>query len=149
QEATGGLRAAARDARAGPGAALLARTPLAVMSTGEARRVLIARALVHNPRALVLDEPTRGLDLVARHRFMERVRTIARDGTTLILVTHYVDEIIPEIDRVVLIKRGRVAFDAPKADALQPARLSEAFDAPIAVERVDGYYCARARPCPP
>ena len=68
------------------------------MSTGEARRVLIARALVHQPAALVLDEPTRGLDLVSRHHFMERVRAIARQGTTILLVTHHVDEIIPEID---------------------------------------------------
>jgi len=114
------------------------------MSTGEARRVLIARALVHNPRALVLDEPTRGLDLIARHRFMERVRTVAREGTTIVLVTHYIDEIIPEIDRVVLLKRGRVAVDAAKAEALAAPRLTDVFDAPIAVERADGYYYARA-----
>ena len=149
QEVTGSMRDAARDALDRIGVAHLAETPLATMSTGEARRVLIARALVHRPRALVLDEPTRGLDLVARHHFMERIRTIARNGTTLLLVTHYVDEIIPEIDRVVLMKRGRVAFDGPKADALQPARLGEAFDAPVAVERIDGYYYARASTCPP
>jgi len=149
QHVTGPMCQAARDALGRLGVAHLAQTPLATMSTGEARRVLIARALVHDPRALVLDEPTRGLDLVARHRFMERVRTIARDGTTILLVTHYVDEIIPEIDRVVLMKRGRVAFDAPKADALQPVRLSDAFDAPVVVERVDGYYYARASAGPP
>jgi len=126
------------------GVAHLAATPLATMSTGEARRVLIARALVHNPRALVLDEPTRGLDLIARHRFMERVRTVAREGTTIVLVTHYIDEIIPEIDRVVLLKRGRVAVDAAKAEALAAPRLTDVFDAPIAVERADGYYYARA-----
>ena len=74
------------------------------MSSGEARRVLLARALVTNPRALVLDEPTTGLDVVGRHRFMERVRSIARDGTTLILITHHVEEIIPEIDRVILLQ---------------------------------------------
>ena len=96
------------------------------MSTGEARRVLIARALVHHPKALVLDEPTRGLDLVARHHFMERVRAVARDGTTILLVTHYVDEIIPEIDRVILLKRGRIAADGPKAEVLTRAILSDA-----------------------
>jgi iron complex transport system ATP-binding protein len=144
QQVTAGMRQAAGEALARMGVGHLADTPLATMSTGEARRVLIARALVHEPRALVLDEPTRGLDLVARHRFMERVRAIAREGTTILLVTHYVDEIIPEIDRVVLLKSGRVAFDAPKAEALQPSRLGEAFDAAVAVERVDGYYYARA-----
>src|SRR5262249_56177590 len=124
----------------------LAGTALATMSTGEARRVLIARALVHQPRALVLDEPTRGLDLVARHQFMERVRTIARHGTTILLITHYVDEIIPEIDRVVLLKRGRIVRDGPKAAVLVAAPLSAAFGAPIAVDRVDGYYYARSSP---
>ena len=144
QRVTDRMRAAAAEALARMGVAHLAATPLATMSTGEARRVLIARALVHNPRALVLDEPTRGLDLIARHRFMERVRTVAREGTTIVLVTHYIDEIIPEIDRVVLLKRGRVAVDAAKAEALAAPRLTDVFDAPIAVERADGYYYARA-----
>src|SRR5438093_653499 len=81
-----------------------------------ARRVLIARALVHTPKVLVLDEPTRGLDLVARHAFMERVRDVARQGTTILLVTHYVEEIIPEIDRVVLLEGGRIAFDDSKRE---------------------------------
>ena len=145
QRVTAAMRQAAGDALARMGVAHLAATPLATMSTGEARRVLIARALVHNPRALVLDEPTRGLDLIARHRFMERVRAVAREGTTIVLVTHYIDEIIPEIDRVVLLKQGRVAVDAAKADALAAARLTDVFDAPIVVERADGYYYARAK----
>ena len=83
----------------------LARRWLDEMSSGEARRVLLARALVTSPRALVLDEPTTGLDLVARHDFMERVRQIAREGTTLILITHHIDEIVPEIERVILLQR--------------------------------------------
>ena len=91
------------------------RATLDTMSTGEARRVLIARALVHQPAALVLDEPTRGLDLVSRHHFMERVRAVAREGTTILLVTHHVDEIIPEIARVILLRRGRIACDGAKA----------------------------------
>ena len=143
QHVTDAMRAAACEALARVGAAHLAAAPLAAMSTGEARRVLIARALVHEPRALVLDEPTRGLDLVARHRFMERVRAIAQAGTTILLVTHYVDEIIPEIDRVVLLKGGRVAYDGSKRDALDANRLGAVFDAPMAVERADGYYHAR------
>src|SRR6185295_804905 len=133
-------RAAAAEALARMGVAHLAATPLATMSTGEARRVLIARALVHNPRALVLDEPTRGLDLVARHRFMERVRAIAQQGTTILLVTHHIDEIIPEIERVILLQRGRVACDGPKAAVLTAERLSETFGAPLTIEEADGYY---------
>jgi iron complex transport system ATP-binding protein len=74
------------------GASHLSRRWLDELSSGEARRVLLARALVTSPRALVLDEPTTGLDLASRHEFMERVRQIARAGTTLILITHHVDE---------------------------------------------------------
>jgi iron complex transport system ATP-binding protein len=113
------------------------------MSTGEARRVLIARALVHGPKALVLDEPTRGLDLVARHHFMERVRGVARQGTTIVLVTHHVDEIIPEIGRVILLGRGRVAFDGSKTAALTPAILGPVFGASLAVGETNGYYNVR------
>jgi iron complex transport system ATP-binding protein len=113
------------------------------MSTGEARRVLIARALVHAPAALVLDEPTRGLDLVSRHHFMERVGAVARQGTTIILVTHHVEEIIPEIARVILLRRGRVAFDGTKAEVLTAPRLSHTFDAPLAVEEAGGYFHVR------
>ncbi|OFV90881.1 MAG: hypothetical protein A3G76_16335 [Acidobacteria bacterium RIFCSPLOWO2_12_FULL_65_11] len=78
------------------------------MSTGETRRVLIARALVTAPKALVLDEPTAGLDMIARRRFLEHVRAIARAGTTVVLVTHHVEDIIPEVDHVVFLKNGRV-----------------------------------------
>ncbi|MFN8057973.1 MAG: ATP-binding cassette domain-containing protein [Vicinamibacterales bacterium] len=116
------------------------------MSNGEARRVLLARALVTAPEALLLDEPTAGLDLVSRHRFMERVRDIARGGTTLVLVTHHVDEIIPEIDHVVLLRRGRVVVAGRKAAVLTAAHLSETFDGPISVHAADGYLHARATP---
>ena len=146
QRVTDAMRAAACDALARAGAAHLEAKPLAAMSTGEARRVLIARALVHEPRALVLDEPTRGLDLVARHRFMERVAEIARGGTTILIVTHYVEEIIPEVDRVVLLKGGRVAFDGSKREALDAGRLSAVFDAPMTVIGDGGYYHARVAP---
>ena len=107
--------------------------------------MLIARALVHRPEALMLDEPTRGLDLVARHAFMERVRAIAREGTTILLVTHHVDEIIPEIERVILMRHGRVASDGPKGAVLTDGRLSDAFDAPVSVEESKGYYHVRVR----
>ena len=99
------------------------------MSTGERRRVLIARALVTRPDALVLDEPTTGLDLVARHRFMETVRRLIREGTTLILITHHVEEIVPETRRVVLLREGQVAFDGTPEEALTAAHLSQVFEA--------------------
>jgi len=143
QRVTAAMRDRAADALARMGVAHLADTPLDRVSTGEARRVLIARALVHQPRLLVLDEPTRGLDLVARHAFMERVRTIAGIGTTLLLVTHYVEEIIPEIDRVVLLDRGRIAADGPKGEVLTANALGRLFRARMAVDAHDGYVSAR------
>jgi iron complex transport system ATP-binding protein len=143
---TEAMRSAAADALDRTGAAHLGAKTLDTMSTGEARRVLIARALVHRPRALVLDEPTRGLDLAARHHFLERVRAIARDGTTILLVTHHVDEIIPEIERVILLQRGRVAADGPKHAVLTAAQLGQAFDAPLAVDEAGGYYHVRVIP---
>jgi iron complex transport system ATP-binding protein len=143
QRVTAGMRRQAMDALERVGAGRLGRATLDTMSTGEARRVLIARALVHDPAALVLDEPTRGLDLVARHRFMERVRAIAREGTTILLVTHHVDEIIPEIGRVILLRAGRIARDGAKADVLTDEHLSHAFDAPLAVQRSGGYVHVR------
>jgi iron complex transport system ATP-binding protein len=143
QRVTESMRRRAMEALERVDAARLARATLDTMSTGEARRVLIARALVHDPAALVLDEPTRGLDLVSRHHFMERVRAIAREGTTILLVTHHADEIIPEIARVILLRRGRIDADGAKADVLTPARLSHAFDAPLAVELSNGYFHVR------
>ncbi|QAY75397.1 ABC transporter ATP-binding protein [Sphingosinicella sp. BN140058] len=121
----------------------LAGRDMATLSTGEARRVLIARALVHEPRALFLDEPCGGLDPGARRQFLETLRGLARGGTTLIMVTHHVEEILPEIDHVVTIKHGRVTGDDAKARLLDPALLSRLFDAGISVECSGGWYAAR------
>ncbi len=123
----------------------LGAKPLDEMSTGEARRVLIARALVSEPKALVLDEPTAGLDLVARHRFLKLVSRVAREGTTIVLVTHHVEEIIPEIKQVILLKHGQVAFAGPKSSMLTPERLSSVMDAPIALQEINGYYYAKSQ----
>jgi iron complex transport system ATP-binding protein len=136
----------ARDALARMGVAHLAGRWLNEMSTGEARRVLLARALVTSPRALVLDEPTTALDLVARHEFMERVRQIARDGTTLILITHHIEEVVPEIERVVLLRGGRVLAAGPKRSVLTSDRISALFGAAIVLDQADGYYYARPAP---
>jgi len=122
----------------------LAEKMMDEMSTGEARRVLIARALVTNPRALILDEPTSGLDVVSRHKFLALVERVGRAGTTLIFVTHHVEEIVPSVARVVLLKDGRVAYDGAKADMLTDARLSDVFGAPVFVTERDGRYYARA-----
>jgi iron complex transport system ATP-binding protein len=140
---TDDMRRRAADALERLGAAHLAKRWLDELSSGEARRVLLARALVTSPRALVLDEPTTGLDLVARHDFMERVRRIARDGTTIILITHHIDEIVPEIERVILLRDGRIAADGVKRSMLNAEHLSGLFNAPVAVDETDGYFYAR------
>jgi len=145
QRVTGAMRRQATEALDRVDAGRLARATLDTMSTGEARRVLIARALVHRPTALVLDEPTRGLDLVSRHVFMDRVRAIAREGTTILLVTHHAEEIIPEIGRVILLRRGRIASDGAKAEVLTAECLTYAFDAPLSVEQRDGYFHVRVQ----
>jgi iron complex transport system ATP-binding protein len=137
------MRSRAARALESVGAAHLASRWMDQMSSGEARRIMLARVLANSPRALVLDEPTTGLDLAARHAFMELVRDVSRRDTTVILITHHVDEIIPEIDRVILLKSGRLAADGPKASILTPARLTELFGAPVAVDRADGYHYAR------
>lgn len=112
------------------------------LSSGEARRILIGRALVHSPRALVLDEPTSSLDLHATHELREILRKLVRNGISLIMVTHHLPDIIPEIERVVLMSSGRVLRDGPKADVLTAANLSELFRTPVDVLERDGYYNA-------
>lgn len=124
----------------------LERKPVSQMSTGELRRVLIARSLVANPRALLLDEPSAGLDPVATRRFAETLRRIARDGKTIILVTHHVEEILPEVNRVILLKDGRVFRDGDKESVLTTEILSELFGASVAVRRSGDYYAVEIAP---
>jgi len=118
----------------------LAGRPTNEMSSGEARRILIGRALVHDPQALVLDEPTSSLDLRSMHELREILRKLTRKGISLLLVTHHLPDIIPEIERVVLMRDGRVHRDGPKAEVLQAAPLGELFEMPVEVLERAGYY---------
>lgn len=118
----------------------LADRPVAEMSSGEARRVLIARALVHQPKALLFDEPSNSLDLVARRGLRETMSRLARSGIGIVLVTHDLSDVIPEIERVVLMSKGRIVADGPKNQILQSDRLSEVFGLDVEVARRDGYY---------
>jgi iron complex transport system ATP-binding protein len=120
----------------------LADRLMSELSSGEARRVLIGRALVHNPQALILDEPANSLDLKALHSFRESVRKIAGSGKSVILVTHNLEDIIPEINRVVLIKEGKIFRDGKKEEILTDANLSELFSLPVQVLKKEGYYQA-------
>ncbi len=124
------------------GASRLIGRSMASLSTGEARRVLIARALAHRPRALLLDEPCAGLDPAARHHFLDMLRGVARGGTTLILVTHHIEEILPEIGRIVMLQGGRVLHDGVKAGLLTSDALTGLFGLPIAVTPRGDWYDA-------
>jgi len=124
------------------GIAHLAARPVAEMSSGEAKRTLIARALVHEPQTLLFDEPSNALDIGAQIQLRDTLRHLAKSGLGILLVTHHVSEIIPEIERVVLLREGRIVADGPKQEILTSARLSALFGADVQIERRDGYYSA-------
>ena len=134
--------AAAHDILVELGIAGLADTPLRSMSTGQQRRCLLGRALVHRPDTLILDEPTSGLDFAASFDYLARVSALARGGCNIIIVTHHLNEIPPEVGRVIVLDRGRIAADGPKASVLEPGLLSRVYGTPISVTEVDGYYLA-------
>ena len=138
------MRQAAREALRRVDAATLAAREVAELSTGEMRRVLIARALVHRPQALLLDEPTAGLDLVGQRDFLALMDGLAKQAITLVLVTHHIEEIIEQIDRVILLREGRVLADGTRAEVLTSELLSQAYGGPLNVRREGATYFASA-----
>ena len=136
-EVTDAMRERTREALAQVNASALASRQVAEISTGEMRRVLIARALVHRPQALLLDEPTAGLDLVAQRDFLQLLKKLAGQGITLVLVTHHIEEIIAEIDRVILLRAGSVYADGDRASTLTSENLSAVFGGTLQV-RMEG-----------
>ena len=110
------------------------------LSSGEARRLLIARALIHNPRTLLLDEPTTSLDLAAQREMRAHLRALAEAGVSILLVTHHLEEIIPEIERVVLLREGTVFGDGPKTEMLTMEHLSALFGVAVHVLSSNGFY---------
>jgi iron complex transport system ATP-binding protein len=118
----------------------LAERPVREMSSGEARRVLIARALVHQPKALLFDEPSNSLDVLARHSLRQAMSLLATSGAGTILVTHDLCDIIPEITRVVLMSGGRIAGDGSKEKMLQPETLGKLFGIKAELAHKNGYY---------
>ena len=105
------------------------------MSAGEKRRILISRALVHRPRQLLLDEPSNALDLAAQRDLRETLRRLAKEGTGLVLVTHHLGDILPEIERVILMSGGRIVGDGPREELLTEPRLSDLFNTPVRIGR--------------
>jgi iron complex transport system ATP-binding protein len=122
------------------GIAHLAERAVAEMSSGEAKRTLIARALVHAPQTLLFDEPSNALDIAAQLQLRDTMRELARSGLGILLVTHHVSEIIPEIERVVLLREGRILADGPKSSILTAENLSNLFGAAVRLGQHDGYF---------
>ena len=118
----------------------LAARAYSEMSSGERKRVLISRALVHDPETLILDEPSDSLDLGMLKDLQARLRKLAQSGTGIVLVTHHLHEIIPEITRVVLLKTGRVFRDGPKKHVLTREILSELYETDVEPIERDGFY---------
>lgn len=113
----------------------LAARDIMTLSTGQARRVLIARALVHDPDALIFDEPCTGLDPEGMYYVRSSMRTLAQAGKSIVLVTHYPEDIIPEIERVVLLKNGRLHADGAKESLMNDQVMSGLFEVPLHVQR--------------
>jgi iron complex transport system ATP-binding protein len=113
----------------------LAQQLVGEMSAGEKRRILIARALVHRPSQLLLDEPSNALDLAAQRELRETLRRLAAEGTGIILVTHHLGDILPEIERIILMRSGRIVGDGSREEMLTAPKLSELFSAPIRIGR--------------
>jgi iron complex transport system ATP-binding protein len=122
------------------GVSHLAQRPVQEMSSGEAKRVLIARALVHKPRALLFDEPCNSLDILAQQNLRDTMRSLANSGIGIILVTHELPDIVPEIERVVLMSNGRIMADGRKEEILQAESLGELFGLKVELGRRGGYY---------
>lgn len=129
------MRERAREALDRMEASHLAEQLVGEMSAGEKRRIMIARALVHRPRQLLLDEPSNALDLAAQRGLRDTLRRLAREGTGLVLVTHHLGDILPEIERVILMREGRIVGDGPREELLTAPKLSELFGAPVRIGR--------------
>jgi iron complex transport system ATP-binding protein len=125
------------------GAAHLGQRPVVEMSSGEAKRILIGRALVHNPKTLLFDEPSNTLDIAAQYQLRETMRQLAREGIGILLVTHHLADIIPEIERVILLRQGRILADGAKESVLTPEQLTQLFGVPVTITRDDGYFHLR------
>jgi iron complex transport system ATP-binding protein len=144
-EVTDPMRASATEALGLLGAAYLRDRFVGEMSAGEKRRVMIARALVHRPEMLLLDEPSNALDLAAQRELREILRAVAvgsdnRRGTGIVMVTHHLADILPEIDRVVMMKGGRIFDDGPKMELLQAEKLEELFGVELELTERHGYW---------
>jgi len=110
------------------------------MSAGEQRRIMIARALVQEPEMLLLDEPSNALDLAAQRELREALRLVAQQGTGILMVTHHLADILPEITRVIMMRAGRIFADGTKNELITAEKLRELFGVEVTLTRRDGYW---------
>ncbi|HEX4039364.1 MAG TPA: ABC transporter ATP-binding protein [Acidobacteriaceae bacterium] len=113
----------------------LERRKVGEMSAGEQRRIMIARALVHQPQMLLLDEPSNALDLAAQRELREALRRVAQQGVGIVMVTHHLADVLPEIDRVIMMRVGRIFADGPKSELLTPEKLRALFGVDVTLVR--------------
>ena len=144
-EATDGQRGAAADALERLGIADLADRDVLTLSTGQVRRVLVARELMSDPKILIFDEPCTGLDPEGMYHVRNTMSLLAAEGRSVVLVTHYPEDIIPAIERVLLIKDASVFADGPKEELLTSAEMTDLFGVPLEVTERNGWYALAGR----
>ena len=120
----------------------LREKPVGEMSAGEQRRVLIGRALVQSADMLLLDEPSNALDLSALRELRELLRKLAQQGTGILMITHHIADIIPEINRVLMMKDGRIVADGRKEELLTERQLGDLFSTEVRLAQREGFYHA-------
>ena len=120
----------------------LAEKPVGQMSAGQQRRVMIGRALVASTGMLLLDEPSNALDLAAQADLRDLLRKLAQQGTGILLITHHIADILPEIDRILMMQDGRIVADGPKSELLTAERLGALFKTRVQLSERDGFFHA-------
>jgi iron complex transport system ATP-binding protein len=127
----------------------LVNKPVGEMSAGQQRRIMIGRALVGSssaaagdPQMLLLDEPSNALDISAQRELRNLLRKLAQQGTGILLITHHIADIIPEIDRILLLRDGRIIGDGPKSKLLTAHTLSDLFQTEVQLTQKDGFHHA-------
>ncbi len=118
----------------------LADRVIGEMSSGEVRRVMIARALVHDPKALLFDEPSNSLDVSAQTELRRIMSKLAQSGIALLLITHHLPDVVPEVERVIFMRDGRIVGDGAKTELLNTSHLGSLFGCPLQITKHDGYY---------
>ena len=124
----------------------LTDTLFAALSTGEQRRCLLARSLIHNPEYLILDEPTAGLDIKASYQYLETLSELIASGKKIVLVTHHLHEILPEIDWFVFLKDRQLVEAGERSELLTDEKISNLFEISMQLTEEDGRITANCTP---